>query len=234
MFNSVVAVVPAAGLGTRMGGNTPKQYLTIGNLPLLVYSLQIFQELEEIGEVILSVPAADREYCWRKIVQPFGLEKVTKVVAGGARRQDSVRNGLAAISDRPDGILVHDGVRPFIDQVMVRKVIDCAGKTGAAVVAMPIHDTVKRVDPSGIIQETLKREELWQIQTPQVFRYDWLVEAHQQAQEHQWDVTDDAALIERMGYPVSVVEGSCFNIKVTKPDDLVFGKAILETIGNRR
>ena len=234
MFNSVVAVVPAAGLGTRMGGNTPKQYLTIGNLPLLVYSLQIFQELEEIGEVILSVPAADREYCWRKIVQPFGLEKVTKVVAGGARRQDSVRNGLAAISDRPDGVLVHDGVRPFIDQVMVRKVIDCAGKTGAAVVAMPIHDTVKRVDPSGIIQETLKREELWQIQTPQVFRYDWLVEAHQQAQEHQWDVTDDAALIERMGYPVSVVEGSCFNIKVTKPDDLVFGKAILETIGSRR
>ncbi|MCB9775203.1 MAG: 2-C-methyl-D-erythritol 4-phosphate cytidylyltransferase [Nitrospiraceae bacterium] len=234
MFNSVVAVVPAAGLGTRMGGNTPKQYLTIGNLPLLVYSLQIFQELEEIGEVILSVPAADREYCWRKIVQPFGLEKVTKVVAGGARRQDSVRNGLAAISDRPDGVLVHDGVRPFIDQVMVRKVIDCAGKTGAAVVAMPIHDTVKRVDPSGIIQETLKREELWQIQTPQVFRYDWLVEAHQQAQDHQWDVTDDAALIERMGYPVSVVEGSCFNIKVTKPDDLVFGKAILETIGNRR
>ena len=234
MFNSVVAVVPAAGLGTRMGGNTPKQYLTIGNLPLLVYSLQIFQELEEIGEVILSVPAADREYCWRKIVQPFGLEKVTKVVAGGARRQDSVRNGLAAISDRPDGVLVHDGVRPFIDQVMVRKVIDCAGKTGAAVVAMPIHDTVKRVDPSGIIQETLKREELWQIQTPQVFRYDWLVEAHQQAQQHQWDVTDDAALIERMGYPVSVVEGSCFNIKVTKPDDLVFGKAILETIGSRR
>ena len=234
MFNSVVAVVPAAGLGTRMGGNTPKQYLTIGNLPLLVYSLQIFQELEEIGEVILSVPAADREYCWRKIVQPFGLEKVTKVVAGGARRQDSVRNGLAAISDRPDGVLVHDGVRPFIDQVMVRKVIDCAGKTGAAVVAMPIHDTVKRVDPSGIIQETLKREELWQIQTPQVFRYDWLVEAHQQAQDHQWDVTDDAALIERMGYPVSVVEGSCFNIKVTKPDDLVFGKAILETIGSRR
>lgn len=234
MFNSVVAVVPAAGLGTRMGGNTPKQYLTIGNLPLLVYSLQVFQQLGEIGEVILSVPAADREYCWRKIVQPFGLEKVTKVVAGGARRQDSVRNGLAAISGRPDGVLVHDGVRPFINQVMVRKVIDCAGKTGAAVVAMPIHDTVKRVDPSGIIQETLKREELWQIQTPQVFRYDWLVEAHQQAQEHQWDVTDDAALIERMGYTVSVVEGSCFNIKVTKPDDLVFGKAILETIGNRR
>lgn len=234
MFNSVVAVIPAAGLGTRMGGNTPKQYRTLGNLPLLVHSLQVFQQLEEICEVILSVPASDREYCWREIVKPFGLGKVAKVVAGGARRQDSVRNGLAAISDRPDGVLVHDGVRPFIDQHMVRNVIDCAGKTGAAVVAMPIHDTVKRVDASGIIQETLKREELWQIQTPQVFRYDWLVEAHQEAQQHQWNVTDDAALIERMGYPVSVVEGSCFNIKVTKPDDLVFGEAILGMIGSRK
>jgi 2-C-methyl-D-erythritol 4-phosphate cytidylyltransferase len=98
---------------------------------------------------------------------------------------------------------------------------------------MPIHDTVKRVDLRGIIQETLKREELWQIQTPQVFRYDWLVEAYQQAQQHQWEVTDDAALIERMGYPVSVVEGSCFNIKVTKPDDLAFGEAILTAMGSR-
>jgi 2-C-methyl-D-erythritol 4-phosphate cytidylyltransferase len=166
-------------------------------------------------------------------VKAFGLEKVTQVVAGGQRRQDSVRNGLAAISNPPDGVLVHDGVRPFIDQKVVRNVIHRAGQTGAAVVAMPIHDTVKRVDVSGLIQETLKREELWQIQTPQVFRYDWLVEAHQQAQQLHWDVTDDAALIERMGYPVSVVEGSCFNIKVTRPDDLAFGEAILKTMGRR-
>ena len=233
MFNSVVAVIPAAGLGIRMGGNTPKQYLSLGGMPLLVYSLKVFQHLECIREVILSVPASDVDYCWREIVKPFGLEKVTQVVAGGSRRQDSVRNGLEAISDQPDGVLVHDGVRPFIDQQIVRNVIDCAGQTGAAVVAMPIHDTVKRVNHSGIIQETLKREELWQIQTPQVFRYDWLVEAHNQAELHQWDVTDDAALIERMGYPVSVVEGSCFNIKMTKPDDLVLGEAILETMGSR-
>jgi 2-C-methyl-D-erythritol 4-phosphate cytidylyltransferase len=216
-----------------MGGTTPKQYLSLGGLPLLVYSLQIFQHLESIREIILSVPESDLEYCWREIVKPFGLEKVTQVVAGGNRRQDSVRNGLGAISNPPDGVLVHDGVRPFIDQTVVRNVIHCAGQTGAAVVAMPIHDTVKRVDLRGVIQETLKREELWQIQTPQVFRYDWLVEAHQQAQQHQWEVTDDAALIERMGYPVSVVEGSCFNIKVTKPDDLAFGEAILKTMKSR-
>jgi 2-C-methyl-D-erythritol 4-phosphate cytidylyltransferase len=216
-----------------MGGNTPKQYLSLGGLPLLVYSLQVFQNLESIREVILSVSESDRDYCWREIVKAFGLEKVTQVVAGGQRRQDSVRNGLAAISNPPDGVLVHDGVRPFIDQKVVRNVIHRAGQTGAAVVAMPIHDTVKRVDVSGLIQETLKREELWQIQTPQVFRYDWLVEAHQQAQQLHWDVTDDAALIERMGYPVSVVEGSCFNIKVTRPDDLAFGEAILKTMGRR-
>jgi len=233
VFNSVVAVVPAAGLGTRMGGNTPKQYLSLGGLPLLVYSLRVFQHLESIREIILSVPESDLEYCRHEIVKPFGLEKVTQVVGGGKRRQDSVRNGLAAISNPTDGVLVHDGVRPFIDQKVVCNVIHCAGQTGAAVVAMPIHDTVKRVDLCGIIQETLKREELWQIQTPQVFRYDWLVEAHQQAQQHQWEVTDDAALIERMGYPVSVVEGSCFNIKVTKPDDLVFGEAILKTMESR-
>ena len=96
--------------------------------------------------------------------------------------------------------------------------------------AMPMHDTVKRVDPQHVIQETLKREELWQIQTPQTFRYDWLLEAHQQAQLEQWEVTDDAALIERKGHQVSVVEGSCFNIKITRPDDLIFGEAILNRL----
>ena len=141
-----------------------------------------------------------------------------------------MRNGLFAISDPPDLVLVHDGVRPFIEDGLVENAISCAEQTGAAVVAMPIHDTVKRVDAQRVIQETLNREELWHIQTPQVFRYDWLVEAHQQAQQEHWEVTDDAALIERMGYPVSVVEGSCFNIKITRPDDLIFGEAILNRV----
>ncbi len=227
MFNSVVAVIPAAGLGTRMGGATPKQYLTLEGKPLLIYSLQVIHNLESIQEIILSVPESDLAYCRKEIIQPFGLEKVKKIVPGGTRRQDSVRNGLNAISSSPDGVLIHDGVRPFIDQICINQAIDRAGETGAAVVAIPIHDTVKRVDRNGIIQETLKREELWQIQTPQVFRLDWLIEAHRQAQQHDWDVTDDASLIERMGHAVSVVEGSCFNIKVTTPNDLRFGEAIL-------
>jgi len=227
---SVVAVVPAAGQGTRMGGAARKQYLTLGGAPLLVLSLKVLQQIESIREIILSVPENDREYCWHEIVRPFGLRKVTQVVAGGQRRQDSVFNGLLAISDPPDMVLVHDGVRPFIDDGLVERVIACAEQTGAAVTAMPIHDTVKRVDAHKVIQETLKREELWHIQTPQVFRYDWLREAYHQAQLENWHVTDDAGLIERIGYSVSVVEGSCFNIKITRPDDLILGEALLNTI----
>lgn len=230
MSKSVVAVVPAAGQGTRMGGAARKQYLTLGGLPLLVLSLKVLQRIDSIREIILSVPEHDREYCWREIVKPFELEKVTHIVAGGQRRQDSVRNGLFAISDPPDLVLIHDGVRPFIQEDVVEQSISCAEHTGAAVVAMPMQDTVKRVNAQRVIQETLNREELWQIQTPQIFRYDWLIAAHQQAQQENWDVTDDAALIERTGHHVSVVEGSCFNIKITKPDDLIFGEAILHRI----
>lgn len=232
MSKSVVAIVPAAGQGTRMGGSARKQYLSLGGFPLLVLSLKVLQRVGSIREIILSVPENDRDYCWREIVNPFGLSKVTQIVAGGQRRQDSVRNGLLAIMDPPDLVLVHDGVRPFIDDGLVEAGISCAAQTGAAVVAIPIHDTVKRVDAQGVIRETLNREGLWQIQTPQVFRYDWLMEAHQQAQQEHWEVTDDAALIERKGYPVSVVEGSCFNIKITRPDDLVFGEAILQRVGH--
>ena len=230
MSRSVVAVVPAAGQGTRMGGTARKQYLTLGGIPLLVLSLKVLQRIESVREIILSVPEGDRDYCWREIVNPFGLGKVTHIVAGGQCRQDSVRNGLFTISDPPDLVLIHDGVRPFIDDELVENAISFAEQTGASVVAMPIHDTVKRVDAHRVIQETLNREELWHIQTPQVFRYDWLVAAHKHAQKENWEVTDDAALIERMGYPVSVVEGSCFNIKITKPDDLIFGEAILNRV----
>ena len=210
-----------------MGGAGRKQYLTLGGIPLLVLSLKVLQRIQSIREIILSVPEDDKGYCWSEIVKPFKLGKVTQIVAGGQRRQDSVRHGLFAISDPPDLVLVHDGVRPFIHDGIVEKSISCAEQTGAAVVALPIQDTVKRVNAQHVIQETLNRDELWHIQTPQIFRFDWLLEAHQQALQDNWEVTDDAALIERKGHSVSVVEGSCFNIKITKPDDLLFGEAIL-------
>ena len=142
MSKSVVAVVPAAGQGTRMGGAARKQYLTLGGIPLLVLSLKVLQRVDSIREIILSVPESDRDYCWHEIVNPFGLGKVTHIVAGGQRRQDSVRNGLLTISEAPRLVLVHDGVRPFIQDELVKSAISCGELTGASVVAMPIHDTV--------------------------------------------------------------------------------------------
>ncbi len=210
-----------------MGEGTPKQYRSLGGIPLLVYSLRILQQVDSISDIILSVPDSDRDYCWNHIVVPFGLEKVTHIVAGGARRQDSVRLGMVAIPGQPDVVVVHDGARPFIEKDIVEKVIQEAGNVGASVVAVPVQDTLKRVDATGLIQETLNREEIWQIQTPQAFQYNLLVEAHRLAQEEQWTVTDDAALLERMGHPVSVVKGSAWNVKMTTPQDLWLGEAIV-------
>ncbi len=214
-----------------MGGTVRKQYLSLGGVPLLVLSLKVLEKVSDIREIILAVPESDQDYCWQEIVNPFKLEKVTQVVAGGRRRQDSVRHGLLAIVQHPDFVLVHDGVRPFIDSAFVEKVIMGADQHGAAVAARPIHDTVKRVGIGNVIQETINREGLWQIQTPQVFRYDWLVQAHQHAEKEGWDVTDDASLIERQGHPVSVVEGTVANMKITRPDDLCLGEAMLQTMG---
>lgn len=210
-----------------MGGNSPKQYVALGGLPLLVYSLRILDDVESINEIILAVPEADRQYCEHEIVHRFNIKKVSKVVAGGRRRQDSVRNALVAVANPPDFFLVHDGVRPFVTTDLVARAVESAVRTGASVVAMAMPDTVKLVDATGKITRTLQREELWLAQTPQVFRYSWLVEAHQVAEEQQLDVTDDAALVEQLGYPVSVVQGSSTNIKITRPEDLELGEAIL-------
>ena len=227
MSSRVVAVVPSAGRGARMGGVTPKQYLTLGGIPLLVHSLRTLDAVEAVSEVILAVPEADKIYCEQEIIHRYGIKKVTQVVVGGQRRQDSVRNGLKALIHLPDFVVVHDGVRPFITQKVIRRVIESAILTGAAIVAIPMGDTVKRVNSMGRIEATLNREELWLAQTPQVFRFDWLLRAHQVAESQELEATDDAALVEKLGYPVSVVRGNFINMKITRPEDLVVGEAFL-------
>lgn len=227
MSNRVAAVIPAAGLGTRIGGKLPKQYLLLGGVPLLVYSLRVLDKVEAITEVILVVPEADLRYCQEDIVRQFGIQKVSHVVAGGRRRQDSVRNALSTISRSYEFVLVHDAARPFVTIPIVNHALETAFRVGGAVVAMPMPDTVKRVESSGLIQETLRREHLWLIQTPQVFRLSWLLEAHKLAEDRNLEVTDDASLVEQLGYPLSVVQGSSTNIKITRPEDLQLGEAIL-------
>jgi len=223
----IAAVVPAAGRGVRMGAGVPKQFLTLGGVPLLVHSLQTFEAAHIISEIILVVPQDDCQYCREDIVPSYGLKKVSQVIAGGPRRQDSVLNGVRAANSATDIVVVHDAVRPFVTLKMITQVVEATRNHGAAIVAMPMRDTVKRVNGEGIIKETLNREELWLAQTPQAFRRDVLLRAHQQGEADGVDATDDAFLVERLGLTVAIVQGSSDNIKVTRPEDLHMGEAIL-------
>ncbi len=223
----VVALVPAAGRGLRMGGSVPKQFLSLGGEPLVVQSLRTFQAAAVVDQVILAVPPADIEYCARDIVAQHRFTKVTEIVAGGEERQDSVRHALAAVPPETEIVLVHDAARPFLTERMINDVVAAARIHGAAIVALPMRDTVKHVRTDRIIERTVDRTPLWLAQTPQAFRREWLHDAHQKATLEGVRATDDAFLVEWMGHPVAVVEGSGDNIKVTRPEDMIIGEAIL-------
>jgi 2-C-methyl-D-erythritol 4-phosphate cytidylyltransferase len=210
-----------------MGGSLPKQFLTLGGVPILVHSLRALEAADTVSEIILAVPEADREFCLSEIITPYGFKKVTRIVAGGAQRQDSVRHGLEAVGKGVNIVLVHDAVRPFLTVEMIGRVIAAAVKHGAAVAAIPMRDTVKLVGGDGLIEKTVDRGQLWLAQTPQAFRRTLFQEAHREAQLDGFHGTDDVQLVERLGYPVAVVEGSGENIKITKPEDLAIGEAIL-------
>ena len=215
---SVCAIVPAGGLGTRMGGTVPKQFLNLNGKPILYYTLKALQESGLISELILVVPK--KEYgnaCDQWLGKP---EIVKKVVVGGAKRQDSVYNGFCEVSRESEIVLVHDGVRPFLSHKMIRETINAAREYGAAITAIPVHDTIKRVDASGLVSKTVERENLWRVQTPQAFQYKILNEAFKKANSENFYGTDEGTLIEHLGAPVKVIEGSEKNIKITQPEDL--------------
>jgi 2-C-methyl-D-erythritol 4-phosphate cytidylyltransferase len=220
--------VPAAGRGHRMGSNTPKQFLTLGGLPLLVHSLRVLEASSAISAIVLAAPQADLDYCKKDIVEKHGFKKVRQIVAGGAERQDSVRLGLAEVGTDAEIVLVHDAVRPFLTAGMV-----AAAKHGAAIVAIPMRDTVKRVGPDGLIDETVDRKLLWLAQTPQAFKRTLLEDAHARALKSGFRATDDAQLVEQLGHRVAIVEGSTDNIKVTRPEDLAMGESILAARSKR-
>ena len=233
MHEWVAAVVPAAGCGTRMGNETPKQFLQLGGVPLLVHVLRGFESSRTIAEIVVVVPRDAVTYCQEELLPRFAFSKISTVTAGGARRQDSVWNGVQAVDGRTTIVVVHDAVRPFVTGTMVEKVVDGARTHGAAIVAIPLHDTVKRAAPDGMIDATLDRQGLWSAQTPQAFAVELLREAHRSSQEDGVEATDDAFLVERVGHRVSIVNGSPDNIKVTRPEDLVMGEAILAARRNR-
>jgi len=210
-----------------MGTDVPKQFLSLGGFPLLAHALQTFESSPIISEIILVVPQDDCEYCRKDIVPSLGLKKVSQVVAGGNRRQDSVLNGMRAAHPDTEIVVIHDAVRPFVTLDMISQVVESTRSHGAAIVAIPMRDTVKRVNAEGFIEETLSRDELWLAQTPQAFRRTLLLQAHQKGEADGIEATDDAFLVERLGLPVAIVQGSSDNIKVTRPEDLHMGEAIL-------
>ncbi|NLC71270.1 MAG: 2-C-methyl-D-erythritol 4-phosphate cytidylyltransferase [Desulfuromonadaceae bacterium] len=228
---SVVALIPAAGCGRRFGPGVRKQFLHLGGRPVVVRTLEIFQNHPLIDKIFLIVPADETDCCRQEIVAGYGLAKIAGVVSGGEERQDSVANGLFACGSEADDIVViHDGVRPMFPAEKLGQVILMARQNGACIVGVPVKDTLKEV-AGGVICGTPDRSRLWQAQTPQAFRYDIIRRAYEAALEGGVRATDDAALVERLGVKVRMIEGSYRNIKITTPEDLLLAEAFLAAAG---
>jgi len=221
----IYAIIPAAGQGRRIGGQGNKLLLELAGIPVLLYTLKIFQENIYIKEII--VPAAKIDILEiEKMAGKFNLDKVT-VVQGGKERQDSVFNALEALPPTARRVVIHDGARPLLTSRQLSHFLETTADFQAAVMAVRPKDTIKRVDKADWVKETLAREELRIIQTPQVFERPLLEKVHKQAAEIGFYTTDDAALLEWQGYSVKVVEGSYENIKITTPEDFLLAEMIL-------
>lgn len=217
-------VLPAAGSGKRMKADRNKLLLELSGKPIFIYTLEVFDRDPDCEGMWLAVKEDERELI-EKYVERYGIKKVKGYATGGAERQDSVRAGLEMAG--PCGVvLVHDAARPFISPVVVRELVERANVSGAAIAGVPVKDTIKKAR-QGVITETVDRAELWMIQTPQAFRYELLMEAAQRAKADGFLGTDEAMLVERMGRPVQIVESTYDNVKMTTPDDLIYGQAIL-------
>jgi 2-C-methyl-D-erythritol 4-phosphate cytidylyltransferase len=238
MSNRAVAIVAAAGSGTRFGAAHSKIYASLLGKPLLIWSLEVLQKVKELNEIVLVVKAQDIDAA-RGLVERYGIAKVSTIVSGGAERQDSVYLALKEVTDSTAMLLIHDGARPLVEAVMVKNALAALSGCEGVVVGVPVKDTVKQAvmerSEAGlpfehyIVQRTLARETLWAIQTPQVFRYETIRSAYERAFEEGFRATDDASLVERYGGTVRILMGSHGNIKITTPDDLVIAEALLRS-----
>ena len=224
---SVIVLIPAAGMGRRMGAAVNKQYLLLADRPILAHTLSLFDSHPLIDHIFVISPASEIPFCRAEVVTFYGFRKVRRIVAGGTERQDSVANGLIAAAPAPDDIvLVHDGVRPFFPPELIPEIIATAARVGGCVVGVPVKETVKVVS-GGRIQATPDRRQLWLAQTPQAFPGEVLCSAYATAQRDGFRGTDDASLVERCGRPVAMLTGSERNIKITTPEDLLLARAFL-------
>jgi len=212
-----------------MGGAIPKPFLQIGGRPILAHTLDAFERCDSVDEVILVVETGDLQGVSEEVVDRYGFTKVRKIISGGKERQDSVREGLKAVEAGTEIVVIHDGVRPFVASEHLAESIKRCRTCGAVITAVPVKDTIKEAE-DGVVTNTLDRNTLWTIQTPQTFALDLILRAHQQAFEARITATDDAALVERVGHPVHLLRGSYYNIKITTPEDLALGEMILAQI----
>jgi 2-C-methyl-D-erythritol 4-phosphate cytidylyltransferase len=221
-----IAIIAAAGAGTRMASDRPKQFLLLAGTPVIFHTLKVFEQCDSIDEVIVVLPA-EESAGFLSLAGKFGVRKLARVVPGGATRSDSVKRGLMAIrSATAEIVVVHDGVRPFVTVEEIDATIAAAKSDGAAILVAPVTDTIKQVDDE-VVVKTLDRGTLRRALTPQCFRYELLREAYQKADVNDPSLTDESALVEQLGTRVSIVEGSARNIKITTAEDLAIAEAIL-------
>lgn len=223
MPERVGVVIVAAGSGVRMHG-IDKLFGTIAGTAILQRAIEAFERSTVIDEIVLVVSPDEKDQA-RETMDRAGFDKVTTVTVGGARRQDSVRNGLEALGEC-DYVAVHDGCRPLVSGDLIERGLEAAREAGAAVPGLPLAETVKAADESGDVVRTVDRSRLYAIQTPQVFRRDLLVRAHEEVSA---DMTDDAAMLETIGLPVTIFPGARLNVKITTPEDIGLVEALLES-----
>ena len=224
------AIVVAAGKGTRLGGLRPKQFLEIGGVPIIIHTVRQFERSQQIDEIIVVLPPEETAN-FISFAQDFGLKKVSRAVAGGATRAQSVLCGLASIRDA-EIVAVHDGVRPLVTPDEIDATIQAARANGAAILTASAADTIKEIKDDRVIR-TLPRANLRRALTPQCFRYDILKRAYDQLNDiaaSGIEITDDSMLVERLGVEIVAVAGSARNIKITSAEDLILAEAILKSV----
>jgi 2-C-methyl-D-erythritol 4-phosphate cytidylyltransferase len=229
------AVIVSAGKGHRFiegksirPDHGKKQFHLLEGKPILAHTLEKFEACPLIRSIFLVVGQEDMDYCMKEVIEKYEFQKVSQIVPGGKRRQESVKNGIDALPKDADIVAIHDGVRPFITRTMIEDSIHSAVRDGAVVFAMPVKETIKMSHPDGTVLKTLDRESLWQIQTPQTFQVNIIKEAYYRATEDGFIGTDDASLVERIGIKVHILPGSYTNIKITTPEDLLLANLFLK------
>lgn len=225
-----LAIILAGGAGKRMGTSTNKQFLLLDNKPIIVHTLQTFEECRAVDVIYLVVNQKDLPIIQEEILETYRFTKVTKLVMGGRLRQDSVRNGLEAIDDPCDVVIIHDGARPFVTPSFIEKGIYLMEMFDAIIPALPVKDTVKVISKEGFVVKTLERDLLWYVQTPQTFKYEIVLKAYRDGMAKKLCGYDDATFLEFLGKKVKVIEGSPYNIKITTPEDLVIARGVLSEL----